>query len=220
MPDLSCTACAGLCPEVALGAAGAEDRADVLAHVERCAGCAALLRSLTDVGDGLAALLPPVEPPPGFEARVLRAIRERDALHRGRSLGRRLRSRPLTAAAAVVAAAVLGAGAWLAGEASRPATPSVVQGALQSSQGRAGEVVVVAGAHPWISMTVHAGTASTQVRCEIRDAHGRLVTLGTFPLLHGYGSWAGALPAGTEVRGAWVVLPGGRMLAWSTIASA
>ena len=216
MHDLPCAACRDLCPEVALGAASAEDRADVLAHVERCAGCAALLRSMTDVGDGLAALVPPMEPPPGFEARVLSAIRERGGRDRP-ALGQRLRSRPLAVAAAVAAAVALAAGGWLVGETTSAPSSTAVTSALVSRQGAAGTVVLVSGVRPWISMTFHAGSTSGSVECEVQDASGRLVTLGTFPIVHGYGSWAGPLPQGTTVRGAWVVTPGGRMLAWSTI---
>lgn len=216
MHDLPCATCRDLCPEVALGAASAEDRADVLAHVERCAGCAALLRSMTDVGDGLAALVPPIEPPPGFEARVLSAIRERGGRARP-ALGQRLRSRPLTVAASVAAAVALAAGGWLVGETTSAPSSAAVTSALVSRQGTAGTVVLVSGVRPWISMTFHVGSASGSVECEVQDASGRLVALGTFPIVHGYGSWAGPLPQGTTVRGAWVVTPDGRMLAWSAI---
>lgn len=218
MHDLACITCRDLCPEVALGAAGAEDRARVMAHVERCAGCAALLRSMTDVGDGLAALLPPAVPPPGFEDRVLSVLRESMTPSGRPTLSQRVRSRPLAVVAAVGAAAVLALGGWLVRVETSAPSSTAVTAALVSRQGPAGTVVLVAGAHPWISMTVHIGTASASVQCEVQDAGGRLVTLGTFPIVHGYGSWAGPLPQGTRVRGAWVVAPDGRMLAWATVA--
>lgn len=231
MRELSCAACVELCPEVALGAAGAEDRADVLAHVEQCARCAASLRTMAEIGDGLTALLPPIDPPPGFERRALAAIGAWTARqHRpqvdqqfghqfGRQLRQRLRSRPLSVAVAAAVAAILAFGGWVVGATTSAPTSPVVTAALVSQHGPVGQVVVVPGPHPWISMSVHLGSANGTVWCRVRDSRGRLVTLGTFTLSDGHGSWASSVPSGLSLRGASVMTHYGQVLASATFAA-
>ncbi len=60
--------------ELALGQVGGEPRAQALAHVDGCARCTAELGSLAAVADELLALVPPAEPPAGFESRVLARV--------------------------------------------------------------------------------------------------------------------------------------------------
>lgn len=213
MRELVCIESLELCPEVALGVAGAEDRAAVLAHIERCAGCATELRSMTDVADVLVTLVPSVEPPSGFEDRVLDRVRAGRVLNGRPTLVERLRSRPTKAVAAVASAAVLALGGWLVGQATSVHPSPVETAALVSHHAPVGEVVLVRGAHPWISMTTRTGTAASVVRCQVRETSGRLVTLGAFTVTGGYGSWASPLPKGVVVRGARLVTPGGQVLA-------
>lgn len=217
MRDLSCAACVELCPDVGLGAAGAEDRAAVLAHVERCATCAATLRAMTDLGDGLCGLIAPIEPPHGFERRVLAGIRDAVPPDARPTLVQRLRARPLAVAAAVVVAVALALGGWAVGQTTSAPASAVVTAALVSHDQSAGKVVLVPGPHPWISMTVNLATSSAVVRCQVRDRAGRIVTLGTFSLDGGYGSWASPLPAGLMVKGARLTTPGGRVLASASL---
>lgn len=206
-------------PEVALGAADAEDRAALLAHVERCPGCAAALRSMTEIADSLVALVPPMDPPPGFEDRVLSAVRPATGRPGRTSLLRRVASRPVAVAAAVAAAAVLSVGGWLVGGATTSPPSPVTRAALMAHGTQVGEVVLVQGAHPWISMTVQDGPVGPVVHCEVRDGRGSLVALGTFTLDEGYGSWAAPLPGGMTVRGARLVTPKGRLVALASFST-
>lgn len=208
-----------LCPEVALGAAEAEDRAALLAHVERCAGCAAALRSMTEVADGLVALVPTIEPPDGFAERVLGTVRHATGRSSRTTLLRRAAARPVAVAAAVAAAAALSVGGWLVGEATAGSSSPVARAALESHGTHVGEVVLVQGAHPWISMTVQGGPVGAVVRCEVRDGRGSMVALGTFTLNEGYGSWAAPLPGGMTVRGAELVTPMGRVVALASFST-
>ena len=57
--------------ELALGLTVGADRADALAHLERCEACRELVADLTRVVDHLLLVGPVEEPPPGFEVRVL-----------------------------------------------------------------------------------------------------------------------------------------------------
>jgi hypothetical protein len=217
MHELSCSDCLDLCADVALGIADAKDRADVLSHVERCTSCRSQLRSLTEVADGLTALVPPVPPPPGFEGRVLNAISTATASSPTSTFFARVRARPLAVAAAVVAAAAIGVGGWTLGRTTSAPSSTVVTASLWVKHTPVGEVMVVPGDPPWISMAVHLSVGDMVVRCEVRDEDGVLTTVGTFTIRRGYGYWAASLPYGLVVREAELVTPDGRVLAAGTV---
>jgi anti-sigma-K factor RskA len=69
--DMSCDEFAEVAAEFALGVLTGRERAAALAHLNGCESCREQVRELTMVGDELLALLPPAEPPAGFESRVL-----------------------------------------------------------------------------------------------------------------------------------------------------
>ncbi|MGP4004034.1 hypothetical protein [Streptomyces sp. 8N706] len=71
MSDLTCEELRHLGAELALGILPGQERAAVIAHLDRCAGCREQIEQLTLAGDGLLSLLPGSEPPVGFEKRVL-----------------------------------------------------------------------------------------------------------------------------------------------------
>jgi hypothetical protein len=65
-----CAGFADMHAELALGVLTGRERAEALAHLERCAACQENVRQLTMKAEQLLQLLPAVEPPPGFETRV------------------------------------------------------------------------------------------------------------------------------------------------------
>jgi hypothetical protein len=69
--DMGCDPFADVAAELALGVLTGRERADALAHLDRCPACRETVRQLTMTGEQLLELLPPVEPPAGFESRVL-----------------------------------------------------------------------------------------------------------------------------------------------------
>jgi hypothetical protein len=69
--DMNCAELAEVWAELALGVLTGRERADAVAHLSRCDFCREDVRQLMETGSGLLGLLPPVEPPPGFETRVL-----------------------------------------------------------------------------------------------------------------------------------------------------
>lgn len=217
MRDVPCERCAELSTEVALGVAEAEERAAVLAHVEQCPACRAELQSMGELADALVGLVPASSPPMGFESRVVASVAD----SRRRSRKRRASRGVLAAAAAVLAALFAGAG-WLVGagtpHSSHPASPQVQTAALLAGGRPIGEVVVVKGAAPWLSMAVYGGDSGAQVRCEVKAPNGAVTTVGKFWLADGHGYWADSLPPGLTVRSAQLVLPNGRVLASATIA--
>lgn len=99
--NASCNEVRDLAPELALGIASGEDRARALNHTAMCAECRRFVEELATAADEVLILAPQREPSVGFEKRVLSSIDER----------RPARRRWAFAAAAILAAAVLGAGA-------------------------------------------------------------------------------------------------------------
>jgi hypothetical protein len=67
MTELTCQQCEQLAVELALDILPCHQRADVLAHLDRCTSCQDTVCALTNTVDRLVELLPPAQPPAGFE---------------------------------------------------------------------------------------------------------------------------------------------------------
>ena len=110
---MRCDEVRDLAPEIALGIADGEERAEALRHLSACAECRRAVERLTEVADELLVVAPVQEPPAGFESRVVQAMglqapRPRRRLPRWlapRWLAPRLG--PALATAAVTAAALI-----------------------------------------------------------------------------------------------------------------
>lgn len=109
--DARCERVRELAPELALGIADGEERAEALEHLARCPDCRRYLEELSVSADELLLLAPGHEPPPGFEDRVLAQIVPR----RSRGWQRVL----VPVAAAAMAACVAAAGVWFATDSDR-----------------------------------------------------------------------------------------------------
>ncbi|NUP24655.1 MAG: hypothetical protein HOZ81_53115 [Streptomyces sp.] len=203
--------------ELALGVLPARERAEAVAHLDRCPDCREHIERLTVVGDGLLALLPGAEPPVGFESRVVRALGAAPAPKR-----RRYRLR--LAAAAVAAALACGFGGWAVGTLIEAAPAPVSQrtdgglreAALVSDGHDVGRIYVHAEDEGWVYMSVDldGSSRSGQVRCLLVHADGSTVPVGSFPLKDGYGSWGGPTRTDpTTLTGARLTAPDGSVLA-------
>jgi hypothetical protein len=162
MDDMSCDEFAEVAAELALGVLTGRERAAALAHLGSCESCREHVRELTMVGDELLALLPPQEPPAGFESRVLdrlglavpsqqssdlpslqssdvRVLTDERAKHRPDRLSRpagRPRtglSRRLLTAAAVAVALIGGGVGWGLRDATAPVSASSDTSALSTA---------------------------------------------------------------------------------------
>lgn len=71
---MTCAEVHDLAAELALGGVAGSERAAALAHLARCDACRTLVDQLARAADNLLLLTPAVEPPPGFESRVLARI--------------------------------------------------------------------------------------------------------------------------------------------------
>ncbi|AVV47679.1 hypothetical protein PYK79_26270 [Streptomyces sp. ID05-04B] len=204
--------------EMALGVLPARERAEAVAHLDRCPNCREHVERLTVVGDGLLALLPGAEPPVGFESRVVRALGAAPAPKR-----RRHRLGPAAAAAALAC----GFGGWAIGTVVEAAPPPISQradsglraAALVSGGHEVGRIYAHAGDEGWVYMSVDLdGNGRGPVRCLLVHADGSTVPVGSFPLKDGYGYWgAPAATDPTTLTGVRLMAPDGSVLATASL---
>ena len=115
---MTCAELEALAAELALGTVSGAERARALDHLAGCRACRELVEDLAGVADRMRLLAPAIEPPPGFESKVLARmgvapVRELRPVRRRRLLV------GIAAAALVVGLSTAGA-TWLAGESERP----------------------------------------------------------------------------------------------------
>jgi hypothetical protein len=72
--DMTCAELADVAAELALGVLTGRERALAVAHLEGCDACREDVRQLMATSEQLLELLPPAEPPAGFETRVLERL--------------------------------------------------------------------------------------------------------------------------------------------------
>lgn len=237
----ACGDFAELAPELALGILPARNRAAV-AHVQDCPACREHVRQLVRAADGLLELVPPGEPPVGFETRVLGRLGVPTAEGAGHRSLRRFRRRLALAAAAAAAAVGAGLGGWTIGQSPGEPVPAVTaagphpgawlaDSALtlpgpSASPGHnvgkpVGRAFAYGGSPPWVYVSVEADQAAGRidgtVRCQIERGDGSTATIGSFAISHGYGQWGGAYPAGpSPVTGLRLVAANGTVVAATT----
>jgi hypothetical protein len=190
---------------------------------------------LTSTADGLLGLAPELEPPVGFEVGLFRRLGISEP-HSGaqpvhRRIGWRLdrissKGRVMVSAAAVTIAVALGFGSgWVANPGTsvsvRPYENGVARATatLTSDTRSVGTVSTFAGTPGWMLMTVHAGSVSGLVTCQVTVSGGQQVTVGSFRLDHGYGAWSARLPVSVpNIRSAQVITSSGAVIGSATFA--
>jgi hypothetical protein len=245
--EMECREFSDVAAELALGVLTGRERAQALAHLDHCGSCREEVRQLTATGEGLLGLLPSVEPPAGFEARVMdrlglsapapspakraswisrMSLLGRDPAHRGatgpaRPVGRTRRALALAAVTLAVVAA--GLGGW----GLRPGTPAPAGAPLSSatllsaSHQAAGKVFLYEGSSPWLYMSVAMPSGNGTVICQVESRDGHVITVGSFRLTDGFGYWGSPVPAAPgSLTGARLVGPGGTVLATASFHSA
>ncbi|MHB8464639.1 MAG: anti-sigma factor family protein [Acidimicrobiales bacterium] len=191
---MSCAEFADLAAELALGTLPGDRRAAALLHADSCPSCRALLQGLSLTSDALLQLAPTAEPPLGFEDRVLATIRA------GVRPARRSRWRIATVGAAAAIAIGFGVGRMTNGgtEPTVSAPRGISVATLVSGNQWRGEMVVGPGHPAWLFVNVNDLGPISKVGCQVTLADGRTVSVGTFPLDHGYGGWTVALRVAPE----------------------
>ncbi len=208
MTDLTCEQARDLAPEYGLGILEPDERAAMAAHVLRCPECRRETEEFARLGDDLMEVIPAAEPPPGFDGRVL------ESLHAPR---RRLRKRVLAAGGGALAAAA--ATATVLVLTSNGHHQQDIRADLVAA-GRPVGSFYTDGKPTYLWMTVDRLGTSGTVSCQIVEADGKLVTLGSFDVVNGSGSWATPEPSGLgRISSARLVAADGRVLAQATIKS-
>lgn len=202
---LSCDQVHELAPEMGLGVLSGVERADVLAHLDNCGACQALVDDMAAVGDSLLALAPHIDPPPGFGARVLSrppATPRQARLLRWSAMPAAI---GVAAAAAIAAVIAVGVGIGFGGHGhtgfrvTQPAAVAAMGGrqlsaaVLTDSGQDRGQVFVYGGRPSWLFMTVDVSGPPQQLTCQLQTKSGSTVTLGRFTVSDGYGSWGSTL---------------------------
>jgi hypothetical protein len=190
--EMGCAEFADAAAELALGVLTGRERARALAHLDRCEACRENVRQLTVTGEELVGLLPAIEPPAGFETRVMERLGlgtpapspapgPARQLSPARRFGLKLAGwigdgwtgrggvshprRILAAAAVAVAVIVAGLGGWgLHGTTSSP-TASALSSAtlLTASHQTAGKIYFYDAGSRWLYMSVSIPSGSGAV---------------------------------------------------------
>jgi anti-sigma-K factor RskA len=240
--EMGCADFADAAAELALGVLTGRERARALSHLDRCDACRENVRQLTVTGEELVGLLPAIEPPAGFETRVMERLglatpapAPARQLSPARRFGRNLvgwmggagPGRPrrlLAAAAAAVAVIVAGLGGWglRAATSSPPSSPLSSAALLTASHQPAGKIYFYDSGSRWLYMSVNIGPGSGAagngtVLCQVEGADGHITTIGSFRLTGGYGYWGSPDPATNgPLTGARIVTTTGAILATAT----
>jgi hypothetical protein len=235
--EMGCEEFANMAAELALGVLTGRERAQALAHLDRCDACLTEVRQLTLTGEELLGLLPPAEPPAGFETRVLARIgieapapapaaksRAWKLPHWSAARRPGITRKMLATAAAVVALVGALLGGWGLRSSTAPTTASspLSSAALVSADHQdSGKIFIYNGTPRWLYMGVTNVSANGTVICQLVGKDGHVTTVGSFQVTNGYGEWGSAVPASAgALAGARLVTPGGAVLASATFATA
>jgi hypothetical protein len=186
MSSLTCAEVRELAPELALGILGGAERAEVVLHVNACARCQAYVVELTEAADAIPQLVPEVEPPAGFEARVLRRLGEDQ---------RRSRRRWVVAMAAAAAAAVIVSITAVrvieSSDTTSVATATPVAVAMQGgATGAPAGWAYVSSGHG-VAVSVSYGVPAGRYQVVVEPVRGPGGSIGTMTIDAGHGSWTG-----------------------------
>jgi hypothetical protein len=217
---LSCAEVRELAPELALGILSGAERAEVVLHVNGCARCQAYVAELTEAADAIPQLAPEAEPPPGFEAGVLRRLDERE---------RRTRRRWIAAAVAVAAAAIIVSITLVRVIESNDSTPVAqapttqvrpdpVTVAMDGGEGELPAGWAFVSNHHGVAVSVAYNIPSGRYAVQVTPTRGSPAAIGTIDVVDGRGTWTGhsaePLRAGARIA---LVDASGRQVCHGTI---
>jgi hypothetical protein len=225
--------------EFALGSLTGAERSAAIAHLDGCDECQSLVKSLSTAADALLLVAPEIDPPAGFEVRllerrrasapdVMQAQSRPDVMQAGGELpGEAIviplhrRAPAILRAAAVAVVFAVGGFALAAnidshnsnqtGSSIRVASLDGVGGPY--AHARLGEVAITNGSPGLVVMTFDKSDWTGWVDCVVTE-HGQSKTVGSFYVKDGRGSWSVQLSSpGSQVSAAQVDTPGGSVLA-------
>jgi predicted anti-sigma-YlaC factor YlaD len=205
MTELSCEQARDLAPEYGLGILAPDERVAMTTHVLRCPECRSEAEEFARLSDDLMQVVPAAEPPPGFDGRVLESLRPRRSRLRYRLMAGTGAATGAAAAAAIVL--ILTSGTHK--------QPEIRVNLV--ADGHTVGSVYTEGRPPYLWMAVEHLAGSGSVSCQIVEAGGKLVTLGSFDVVGGSGAWATPEPSGLgQIATARLVAADGKVLAQAT----
>jgi len=191
---MSTPSCAGVrerAPDLALGALTGPERAEVVAHLDGCPSCQALVGEYASVADALLDLAPEAEPASELAPPVLGAMQP--ARHRRR------RHRVAALVAAATLALTAGTGLTVAlvardgsGSAST-ATTSALRSAPMVGAGdvTVGRVVSTGDRPPKLAVSVDYWVPDGHYQLAALDGNGGTEPVGSLQVSGGRGAWTG-----------------------------
>jgi Putative zinc-finger len=196
---MACEDVRELAPELALGVATGEERADALDHLAGCADCRRAVGELSEVADELLLLAPVHEAPAGFESRVLDRIAPKRARRRWRVA---LWITAPVAAALATALIMVSAFSDDRDVADRYRETLAVANGKYFTAGRlegpggvpAGFVFGYQGRPSWVMVIVDPDHRHPRYTGELVSLTGRRMQLPAFRLDPSTGSWGQAIP--------------------------
>jgi hypothetical protein len=199
MSAYSCAQLRDVAPELALGVLGGAERAEAIMHVNGCARCQALVNELSEAADALPLLAPEIEPPFGFEQRVLSSGRMR----RRRSVRRFVAAVAVAAAAAAIVSVTIVRVVESGSDATRAASGvSSVAGStavkpiavkmVSESDLPAGWAYVTNKRSVAIALNYGLKTGRYNISVQPRTGSTRII--GTMAIENDHGSWTGTSP--------------------------
>jgi anti-sigma factor RsiW len=192
MTTPSCTRVRESAPDFALGALTGPERAEVVAHLDGCSSCQAVVREYASVADSLLELVPEAEPVAELAPPVL------EAMHPPRLRRRRHRVAALVAAATLALTA--GTGVTMAllarggsGNGSTAAT-SALRSAPMIGTGdvTVGRVVSTGDRPPKLAVSVDYWISDGGYQVAVRDQAAGSVSVGAVEVAGGRGTWTGS----------------------------
>jgi predicted anti-sigma-YlaC factor YlaD len=181
-------------PDFALGALAGRERAEVLAHLDHCPACQALVGEYASVADALLELIPEAEPAADIAPPVLAAMRP----------ARRppWRRRVAALAAAAIVAITAGTGLTVAVVSQRDsggsssATPALRSAPmLGAGDLTVGRVVTTNDRPPTLSVSVDYWVPDGSYQVAARDPRGESAPVGAIQVTGGRGTWTGSASA-------------------------
>ena len=186
---MTCAELEALAAELALGTVAGAERAQALDHLAGCAACRELVDDLSGLADRMLLLAPAIEPPPGFESKVLAQMKVAP-VRELRPTGRR-RVLVAVAAAALVAAMSIAGATWLADETQRPT--EIRTAVAADNEGRWRCRAVVYGEKPtWLVVSLDRmdGSNNSYSVEALHAGSSSPVAVGSFTLDQGHGTFA------------------------------
>jgi predicted anti-sigma-YlaC factor YlaD len=190
---MSTSSCAGVrerAPDLALGALTGPERAEVVAHLDGCPSCQALVGEYASVADALLDLVPEAQPASELAAPVLAAMQPAH---------RRRRHRVATLVAAATLALTAGTGltvALVARDGSGSGSTATTSALRSAPMVGAGDVtvgrVVSTGDRPLkLAVSVDYWVPDGHYRLAALDGDGDAKPVGVLEVSGGRGTWSG-----------------------------